>query len=77
METDERPLDEFREMWKTTISPALGDKLNNKVLTSSKSTFSSLNDVIREAVRIPQNRNITPEQVQLTCQFAFEQILGT
>lgn len=69
-------LDEFHEKWKTTISLALGDKLSNRVLTLSKVTFSGVNDVTRAAVRIPQNRNLTPEQLQRTCQFAFEQILG-
>lgn len=70
-------LDDFREIWKTTISPALGPKLSSKVLTLSKATFSNVNDVTRTAGRIPQNRNLTPEQIQLTCQLAFEQILGT
>ena len=50
---------------------------NNKVLTLSKATFSRVNDVTRAAARIPQNRNLTPEQIQRTCQFALEQILGT
>lgn len=70
-------LDDFREIWKTIISPALGDKLSDRVLTLSKATFSNVNDVIRAAGRIPQNRNLTPEQIQLTCQLAFEQILDT
>lgn len=70
-------LEDFRERWKTTISPALGDKLSNKVLTLSKATFSNVNDMTRAAGRIPQNRNLSPEHIQLTCQLAFEQILGT
>lgn len=69
-------LGEFHEKWKTTVSPALGDKLSNSALTLSKATFSGVNEMTRAAVRIPQNRNLTPEQLQLTCQFAFEQILG-
>ncbi|MDP2153874.1 MAG: GSU2403 family nucleotidyltransferase fold protein [Methylotenera sp.] len=70
-------LDDFSEKWKTIISPTLGDKLSRKVLTLSKATFSNVNDVIRNAALIPQNRNLTPEQIQLTCQIAFEQILST
>lgn len=69
-------LDEFHETWKMRISPALGAKLSNTVLTLSKSTFSNINDVIRAAARIPQDRKITPEQIQQTCLLAFEIILN-
>lgn len=70
-------LDEFRETWRTTISPALGERLSNTVLTLSKDTFSNVNDVIRAAARIPKDRKLSPEQLQQTCEYAFEQILGT
>jgi hypothetical protein len=69
-------LDEFHETWEKSISPALGEKLSNTVLTLSKETFSNVNDVIRSAALIPQDRKLSPEQIQQTCQLAFEQILG-
>jgi len=69
-------LDEFCESWKTCISPALGDKLSRKVLALSMDTFSNVNEVTRTAARIPQDRKLTPEQIQQTCQLAFEHILG-
>lgn len=68
-------LDEFQETWKSRISPALGERLSDNVLTLSRSTFSNINDVIRDAARIPQNRKLLPEQIQQTCQLAFELIL--
>ncbi|MFC7518307.1 GSU2403 family nucleotidyltransferase fold protein [Herbaspirillum sp. GCM10030257] len=69
-------LEEFHETWKRTISPALGKKLSNDVLTLSRTTFSNINDVIRDAARIPQDRKLTPEQIQQTSQLAFELILN-
>lgn len=69
-------LDEFHETWKNRISPALGEKLSNIVLTLSMSTFSKVNDVTRAAARIPQNRRLSPEQIQQTCLLAFETILN-
>jgi hypothetical protein len=69
-------LDEFHETWKRSISPALGERLSNTVLTLSKNTFSNINDVIRAAARIPQNRKLSPEQIQQTCLLAFEIILN-
>ena len=69
-------LEEFHEAWKMSISPALGVKLSSTVLTVSQSTFSGVNDVIRAAALIPQNRKLSPEQIQQTCLFAFEIILN-
>ena len=69
-------LQEFNETWKAAIKPALGDKLSNVVVDLSNSTFSSVNDVIRAAARIPQDRKLSPEQLQMVCQLAFEQILS-
>jgi len=69
-------LDEFHEAWKERISPALGKDLSNVVLKLSESTFSNVNDVIRAAALIPQNRRLLPEQIQQTCQLAFDTILN-
>ncbi|MER2540310.1 MAG: hypothetical protein ABTQ26_13815, partial [Azonexus sp.] len=69
-------LQEFNETWKAAIKPALGDKLSNVVVDLSNSTFSSVNDVIRAAARIPQDRKLSAEQLQMVCQLAFEQILS-
>ena len=69
-------LQEFNEKWKAIISPALGEKLSDTVVMLSKATFSNVNETIRMAARIPKDRKISPEQIQVTCQYAFEQIFG-
>lgn len=68
-------LPEFHTTWERAIKPELR-ALSDVVLEVSKTTFSSVNDLTRAAARIPQDRRLSPEQVQMTCQFAFEQILG-
>ncbi|MFZ6643572.1 GSU2403 family nucleotidyltransferase fold protein [Undibacterium sp. TC4M20W] len=65
-------LTEFHESWKDTISPVLGKKLSDNILSLSENTFSGVNDMIRTAAQIPQNRKLAPEQVQKTCQLAFD-----
>ncbi len=70
-------LEEFNEKWKTVISPALGQKLSDTVVTLSIATFSNVNEPIRMAARIPKDRKISPEQIQGTCHYAFEQIFDT
>lgn len=69
-------LHEFNQKWHTVISPALGENLSNTILTSSKDTFSKVNDRIRDATRIPQDRQVLPAQIQETCQYAFKQIFA-
>jgi hypothetical protein len=70
-------LDVFHQTWKSSVSPALGEKLSNTVLRLSKDTFSNVNDMIRGAALIPKDRMLSPEQIQQTCQLAFEEILRT
>ena len=69
-------LDEFHDIWKQRISPTLGEKPSKTVMTSSQTTFSNINDVIRAAARIPQDRRLSPEQIQQTCLLAFETIFN-
>ncbi|MBC3873314.1 hypothetical protein H8K55_06935 [Undibacterium sp. LX15W] len=69
-------LEEFHDTWERRVSPDLSKKLKDTVLKLSESTFSNVNDVIRDAARIPQNRKLLPEQIQQTCQLAFEIIFN-
>ncbi len=68
-------MDEFRKMWKETIGPALG-KHRDDVLKLNESTFSKVTDEIRMAAKIPQDRKLTADDIQATCQYAFEQIFS-
>ena len=68
-------LEEFRTSWKNVVAPSLGKKAA-VVEQVVKATFSDVNDVIRAAARIPTDRNLSSEDVQRTCQFAFEQIFS-
>ena len=67
---------QFNECWTTHIEPELENKLSSKVLITSKTIFSSVNDVTRQAVLSAQDPTLTPEKLQLTCQLAFEQIFA-
>lgn len=65
----------FQEMWNKTIGPALG-KSRDAVLKLNESTFSKVTDEVREAALIPQDRKLSAEEIQTTCQYAFEQIFA-
>ena len=67
-------LDEFNAHWHARVAPALGD-LAHEVRKLCTQTFADVNDMVRDAARIPADRNLSPEQIQATCRYAFEQIL--
>ncbi|MNV75578.1 hypothetical protein D3C71_1688790 [compost metagenome] len=68
-------LPEFKRNWDEIVKPSLG-KSSDIVLNECVATFSNVNDVIREAALIPQDRQLSPEELQATCKYAFTQIFG-
>lgn len=67
-------LDEFNAHWHARVAPELG-RLADDVRSLCMQTFAEINDTVRDAARIPADRNLSPEQIQATCRYAFEQIL--
>ncbi len=68
-------MEAFQKMWRETIGPALG-KSRDEVLRLNEATFSKVTDDVRNAALIPQDRKVTADEVQSTCQFAFEKVFG-
>ncbi len=68
-------IEAFQKLWTEVIGPALG-KSRNEVLRLNESIFSEVTDDVRNAALIPQDRKLTADEIQSTCQFAFEQIFG-
>ena len=64
---------EFHKMWKEVIGPGLG-KHRDDVIKLSAAVFSEVTEDVRNAARIPQDRQLTAEEIQSTCQFAFEKV---
>lgn len=67
-------LDEFSAHWHARVAPALGE-LAEEVRKLCTQTFADVNDTVRDAARIPADRNLSPEQIQATCRYAFEHVL--
>jgi len=66
----------LHDLWKRSLAPSLGAKTAKRVTEEADKDFSSVTDVIREAVRIAQGRNLSPEQARATCQVAMARILA-
>ncbi len=69
-------LDEFKVYWERSVKPYLGDKQTDKVLQEYERTFVEVTDDIRNAVRIPQDRRLSAEDLQFTCRYALGQVFG-
>ena len=63
-------------VWTKSLAPTLSVKTVKTVEQSADQTFASETDVIREAVRIPQDRTISPERLRAACALALSQILA-
>lgn len=67
-------LGEFNSNWKACVAPSLGP-LSEEVKKLGAETFAGVNDMIRDAARIPVDRALSPEEIQATCSYAFGQML--
>jgi hypothetical protein len=69
-------LEALKEQWLNQIRPTLPAKTRTKVERLSREQFSTVTDVIRNAVRIPQDRRVAPERMQALCAYGLEEIFG-
>lgn len=70
-------LGELRGLWVDQIRPSMPAKSARKAETIARELFAKVTDTIREAARIPQDRRLTPENVQRACQYGLGGILAT
>ena len=66
----------LNDLWKKSLAPTLGLKTAKRVAKVADTTFASVTDVIREAVRIPQDRTISPERLRTFCELALSRTLA-
>jgi hypothetical protein len=69
-------LADLQRLWIDKIRPAMPAKTARRVHTIARGLFAEVTDTIREAARIPQDRRLTPENVQRACQYGLGEILG-
>jgi hypothetical protein len=69
-------LAELQRLWVDDVRPAMPAKTARRVHTIARDLFVAVTDAIREAARIPQDRRLTPENVQRACEYGLGEILG-
>ncbi|SAK90329.1 hypothetical protein AWB76_06543 [Caballeronia temeraria] len=67
--------DDLLPVWKS-LEATLTDAQRKSITAGIDVLFSRVNDLIREAVTIPTDRKIEPENMLKLCQNGFEELLG-
>lgn len=69
-------LPQLNVLWRGQVRPALSAKTARAVADTAGKTFSSVTDIIRDAVRIPQDRGLSPERLRAACEMALARIFA-
>ncbi len=70
-------LDDLRTVWRERVRPSLAGKTANRAETQARALFASVSDTIREAARIPEARNLSPENLRAACGDGLAEILNS
>jgi hypothetical protein len=65
----------LNELWRTTVVSSLSGKNVSRVIEVSEQCFGSMNDVIRDAARIPSDRRLAPEDLRESCRLGLQLVL--
>jgi hypothetical protein len=69
-------LAELGRVWLEDVRPAIPAKTARTVERLWREQFGRVTDVIRTAVRIPQDRTLTPDHLQAACAYGLAEIFG-
>ena len=63
-------------MWRSEIRPDLAPATVRKLQRQWTKQVDAVDDVIRSAVRIPQDRSLAPETFRALCAYGLAEIFG-
>ncbi len=69
-------LGELRRLWVEDVRPSMAAKTARRAETLAQELFADVTDTIREAARIPQDRQLAPENVQRACEYGLGEIVA-
>jgi hypothetical protein len=70
-------LDDLRAVWLDQVRPRMAATTARRSEKTARTLFEQVTDTIREAARIPQDRQLTPEVVRGACDYGLREILGS
>jgi hypothetical protein len=69
-------LGELRRMWFEEVRPGIAKPWARRAKTIAQDLFASVTDTLRDAARIPQDRQLAPDVVRHACEYGLGEILG-
>ncbi|MGH9460837.1 MAG: GSU2403 family nucleotidyltransferase fold protein [Vicinamibacteria bacterium] len=69
-------LGELHRLWLEQVRQAMAVKTARRAERIAQGLFADVTDTIREAARIPQDRQLTPENLQRACAYGLGEVLG-
>ncbi|HEU4833753.1 MAG TPA: GSU2403 family nucleotidyltransferase fold protein [Pyrinomonadaceae bacterium] len=69
-------LEELRKIWENDLRPKIPPKTAKRAIVTGMELFRNVTDVIRDAVRIPQDRTLQPENARAAILYGLEEVLG-
>jgi len=70
-------LPKLKALWHEEIRPTLPNKTARTIEGLQREQFGAVTDVIRNAVRMPQDRVLPPDRMQAACAYGLEEIFGS
>lgn len=67
-------LPELKALWVESVRPSLPNKTAARVVEQAHELFSAVTETIRNAARIPADRELPPERLRAACQLALTQV---
>ena len=61
-------------LWHEQVQQVLPQNAVRRVVSAHREQFAVITDIIREAARIPQDRVLTPERMQMACAHGLDQL---
>jgi Nucleotidyltransferase len=77
LELFSRELGALRAIWEKEVSPGLPRKTAKAIDRLRRQQFAAVTDVHRAAVRIPQDRALTPDRLQAACAYGLNEVFGS
>jgi hypothetical protein len=69
-------LEDLRSVWRDQVRPAMTDKTAKRAETQARAVFENVTDTIREAARIPEARQLSPENLRAASEYGLGEILS-
>lgn len=69
-------IDRLAAVWRDEVRTDMHDKWVRNLVETRDRLYGELNDSIRDAAAIPQDRDLDPERMRAMCQAALEEILA-